>query len=1180
MREYPSLANVLILNLISWKDKTHDAMLYLRRMLCAGFFLTFVLSAHSQPDLETSVPSNFTVSKGTLSISDRHFRLGQKSLRWDWVAGDILHIELSSSETSAINKDLYNWRKGHFEVWVHNETASKDTFEFQFLNNAGIARYRFRFNVNYRGWRRLLRNYSNDMLQSTGDKNVGHTIYLLAPQTGSGSVYLDNLQYMRDNGAKQSDDVMPDLYELAAAKDYITSNFFYKAYYAPPLDKTDNPTAAELAGVALIRQRIKSSGIGVAPTASELSAAISAYNGYNIVVSGNLVKGKIITNPKEIGDMMSTFTRSYVHNNNTDSRDKAINLLKLLIDCGFAGGSGLWVGGGSSGYDQMKFFTSLINADFITDTNLRYELWHWLSWCTGTGLAWEDETNGLFNVDNITTLQDAYFAMFLFSPDDVTAVNDLKRFKAYLEKYLQNQKGTSDGIKVDGTSFHHGTHYNAYMYSMKILVTPILSTLRQTPFQINKQAYDNLVKAAYAESIMSNTIYYANSLTGRHPFETITYYNEPVFSELTYIGGEIQNAEFDPVVSGIHSRMYSYGKKIGGVGAEPFPSGFWQMNYSPLAMYRRDNWAACIKGINNAFWATETYAADNRYGRYQGYGALEILYPSEWPNELKPSGMTATGWDWNKVPGATSIVYPFDSLNLAASITSLEERSMLNFAGGVKFGIPSETAPSDVILQDLHGDYGLYGLNFRQSDLSATHSSSFVFRKSYFCFGRRIVCLGSNINNNRSWRNTITTLFQVTLPATSSAVTVDGSAKTGFPFSQTLSKTSAHWLKDTYGTGYYVLAGNTIQVEKKSQTSPDQSGNGVTTTANYTNAYIDHGAAPKDGNYAYVVIPRTTDAAMTQFASNMSAPSTREFDILQQNASAHIIRENATGVTGYSLFEVNTNLTSNNYIKGNDVPCVAMLRVKDDTMTISVVNPDIHLVNNVSTAVPITIHLYGGWLKAANKPAKYASLISTNSEETLVQFTAADGLPAEIVLKRESVVLPLRSLSLTGRTNEAAHQNELTMKVENDEPATYYLENKAKENGVWQVMDEKQLPGAATEQSYIFYHHNPLPVTNFYRIKWQENAGGWKYSNIAQLKNERVNTVTVAPNPARDFFSVTLKQKPLPSMLWTLADAGGKVVRRGRISDTRTDIAVNEFPAGVYFFSMDNAQSFRIAVIK
>jgi hypothetical protein len=85
---------------------------------------------------------------------------------------------------------------------------------------------------------------------------------------------------------------------------------------------------------------------------------------------------------------------------------------------------------------------------------------------------------------------------------------------------------------------------------------------------------------------------------------------------------------------------------------------------------------------------------------------------------------------------------------------------------------------------------------------------------------------------------------------------------------------------------------------------------------------------------------------------------------------------------------------------------------------------------------------------------------------------------------------------------------------------------------------------------------------------------------MVQLKNRQAGAITVAPNPARDFFSVTLNQKPSQPIPWRLADAGGKVVQKGRIADARTDIEVYALPAGVYFFSMDNVQSFRIAVIK
>jgi len=405
-------------------------------MLCAVLVLTCVSSAYSQPDLESSVPSNFTATKGTLSISDRHFRLGQQSLRWDWVAGDVLQIELSSSETNTINKDLFNWRKEHFEVWVHNETASKDTFEFKFFNDADIDRYRFRFNINYHGWRRLLRNYQNDMQQGSGNRDIGHTIYLLAPQTGSGTIYLDNLQYMRNNGPKQSDDVMPDLYALASPKDYITSDFYYKAYYATSDDETTSPTAEEIKGLDSIRQRARRAGVGVAPSASELSSANTAYSAYNIVVSGNTIKGKIINDPREIGDMLSTFTRSYIHNNNTDSRDKATNLLKLMFDSGIAGGSGLWFGGGNQGYYHMKFFNALINVDAFADEALRNEIRHWLRWCTGVGLGWESDTNGLFNTDDIYTLYDAFLSIALFSNNNADGVNDMRSLKAYFAKFL------------------------------------------------------------------------------------------------------------------------------------------------------------------------------------------------------------------------------------------------------------------------------------------------------------------------------------------------------------------------------------------------------------------------------------------------------------------------------------------------------------------------------------------------------------------------------------------------------------------------------------------------------------------------------------------------------------------------------------------------------------------------
>ncbi|HTN07002.1 polysaccharide lyase family 8 super-sandwich domain-containing protein, partial [Agriterribacter sp.] len=609
------------------------------------------------------------------------------------------------------------------------------------------------------------------------------------------------------------------------------------------------------------------------------------------------------------------------------------------------------------------------------------------------------------------------------------------------------------------------------------------------------------------------------------------------------------------------------------------PSGFWQMNYSPLAMYRRNNWAATIKGINNYFWGTEMTSTENRYGRYQAYGAVEIVYP----DGLAASGLSAEGWDWNKAPGTTTIAMPFSKLNLPDGMSYLAEKNGFNFSGGVKFGTPAPNAPSDVILADLHGDYGMFGLNFKQLAATATHNPSFVFRKSFFCFGNKIVCLGSNISNNDGANKTITTLFQTSLPSATTPTIVDGASKTGVSQSEDLDKANAHWLIDAYKTGYYVLAGNSVHVERQSQTSPDQSGSGATTTANFANAYIDHGNAPASGKYAYVIAPNTSAGDMNSFATDMQSPATRAFDILQQDAAAHIIRENASGVTGFSLFLPNTNLVSNDILKGNDVPCVAVMQVKEDTLRISLVNPDLNLVNNQSTAVPVTLTIYGKWSKTPDIPSRYASVLSSEGMETIIQFNPADGLPAEIgLIKSNEVILPITLLSFSGRSDVPANQNVLHLKIENDnEMMTYYLERQTSGNtAAWNIIDNHSFEATTGNQEFNFYDKNIDAPAYLYRVKWQDGSGLWQYSNIVLLKNNQPGAITIAPNPAKNAFLIRLAQKPKGNVSWALTDAAGKTVKQGRIASATESISVQGLASALYFLHLSTGETIRIAVAR
>lgn len=1152
-----------------------------RGIISLILLLNFAVSK-AQPDLENTIPANYTASKGILSTSDRHYQLGVKSLRWDWKPGDTLTIELSESDKAYINANLWTWALNHFELWAYNETAGKDTFDVKFMNWQGLDQFRFTFNVNYTGWRRMLRSYRHDMLkreikQYDPNYNVDK-IFIIAPSKGNGSLFLDNIQYMRAAEMKQSDYQMPDLYELANSKSF-SSDLYYQIDSLDRSILSTTPTNEELQSLSPIRQKIIERGLQdtYAPSNSDLNSANALYGTYNIITTGDFIKGKHIATPGQIGGMFDVFARSYLKNNNTDSRDKLINLLQLMEDGGLAAGSGTWFAGSYSGYDDTAFYAALLNAYSFIPPTLRTQTWNWLKWSIGIDLGWLDETNGLFDTDNFVVLRDAFWCAVLYSPDDASTIKVLKCFKQYIEKFLKPQKGNTDGMKVDGTGFHHQAHYNAYMYSFAFLLSASLSILQDTPFQIDAEAYYNLRKVVYAQYIMSNKTEYANSLSGRRPFQFEMSFYQRHYTVLANTGGDVLNKPYDPVVAGMYNRVFGNDGQFSGVSAEPFPSGFWQMNYSPVSIYRRDNWAATIKGMNNYFWGSEIYADANRYGRYQSYGAVEVMYPGG----LAASGENALGWDWNKIPGTTAIVYPFDSLRVPPAQDKLEERNVLNFAGGVRFNEPKVAAPSDIVLSSLHGDYGMFGLAFIQPDgLTPTHSSSFVFRKSFFCFGNKIICIGSNIYNNRSWRKTITTLFQNNIPTAATQIVADGIPKSGASMSQDLDKSDPHWLIDGYKTGYYVLGGNTIHVERQSQTSPDQSGSGATSSGLFANAYIDHGNAPLAGKYAYVIAPNTTAVQMEQFTNDMATQSTRPFDIIQQDSSAHVIKENATGVMGFSLFLPNSDLNNNEIVKGNDRPCVLMAQIKNDTLRISLVNPDLNLVNNVSTALPITLTLYGNWIKAAGIPPVYASLISSETTQTSVRFSSADGLPGSITLvKVNDIILPVSLLSFTGYESAEGSRNILDLTIETDENVIYYLERSTSDAGAWTIIDSHSFTGVTGEQKFVFFDANLVSNTNLYRVKRQDASGEWKYSNIVKLNRKQKDAIVVAPNPARDNMYIRFKEKPEKGLNWILIDAAGKIVKYGKFVNANEVIPVSGLAEGNYFLKLDSEENIKVSVL-
>ena len=110
--------------------------------------------AFAQQDLETSMPTNWATSSGTLAISDHHSKLGSQSLRWDWTGSGIITVSCPGISSANI-KDFH---KNTCDLWVWNSTAmpgGKLRVEFR---NGSTAQYWFGFQLDYTGWRRAVRS--------------------------------------------------------------------------------------------------------------------------------------------------------------------------------------------------------------------------------------------------------------------------------------------------------------------------------------------------------------------------------------------------------------------------------------------------------------------------------------------------------------------------------------------------------------------------------------------------------------------------------------------------------------------------------------------------------------------------------------------------------------------------------------------------------------------------------------------------------------------------------------------------------------------------------------------------------------------------------------------------------------------------------------------------------------
>lgn len=745
---------------------------------------------------------------------------------------------------------------------------------------------------------------------------------------------------------------------------------------------------------------------GSAPSASSLNSAISSYNNLNINISGNTITGNQVTSFNQV-TFINTFSDYLKFNpNDTAIREKVRNTIWWVYQNVCTNTLPPDLGGYTFRHFGRKAAFCL---EYLDDTDKQRFLYI-LEKNTGNwNVLWKSQlADGTFDSDVIYTYLDLLIpTLKCFSTQD-EQYRYLLTLKRYISRYVSEYTdGTKDGVKPDGCGYHHWNNYEAYMYSYNTVVAA-MKMLGTTRFQLDPSAYLGFRDAVWHKLfIASDSDMVPLAMTGRSGNWDEINISKNSVKDLAILGGQILGlTTADPVLAGIYNRKYGTEPSFNYSTAAPFETGFYQMNHANAAVFRTKNTVVINKGFNNQLWGSEIYPTVNRYGRYQSYGAMSIVYPGD----RNANGFNNTRWDWNYNPGATTKVLPWTKL--IAGWKRIDEVTSKRFAGSLEFNLKNNG-----ILNKVYGTYGIFAMDFQErrnlgwSGVTApdTHDSSFTFKKSSFFFDDVIICLASDINNTDSEHSTVTTLYQnSTAPGD---VVINNNPYTVTGATTSYSAAQDNWVLDNFGTGYYIASGSgDLKVQRKDQQTPshDQTDPGILNpAAQAAIGYINHGTAPSGSGYEYVVVPNTTAGNMQSLAASFQTATTKPYEVLNKTGSSHIIKHKDTGTYGLVLFQPDSAVPGNTNIAANDFPCLIMYQpnAANTQMKLSLANPDLGLPGDRSfepfQVKTIRITLKGNWKLTA--PNSSVTFISSDGNISVYDFKTYQGLPIEVSFKMNTL---------------------------------------------------------------------------------------------------------------------------------------------------------------------------------
>jgi len=828
----------------------------------------------------------WSIDKGHLEVSDAKYKLGKKSLKIEWKSGAVIRI-IESDELANASKS----KNGGIATWIYNEYPTEKSIILSFVDENNKEVCNQSFNLNFKGWRCLWSKFQEDM--GMKQKTIIHSLQIKMPDSKDGGViYLDCLSFTPNVSWQKMSDAQYEIYR----KDFsLVSDFIGYRRSEPDLSKIV-VTDENAKGVSEIKDRLTHWYLGGNDVKANPLITIREKEEREYISKGvSLSKNIRIRYDKEgapagdglfplytrgvmDGQKVSTFmdinknvllplTLDYFKNGNKESLEKAIYIYDWFNDQGWADGSAL----GTLCFEKLRsagyFHSFFLLKDKLSDHQLNREL-NTMRWLTAFGKCYQEPEHTGEVADNLRALAIPKLIYALSLTDSKEQQAALSAFSAYMNNSLSFGPGYFGTIKADYSGYHHRGAYNSAYYPHALYAASLVAyLLHDTPYALSDNSLYNLKQALLTFRFFSAGLDVPAGTVGRFPQgQTILQELLPAFAYVAYSyktpDHELSAAfmrlinkhrsQVDKFVADVNSTL-TYTSSVGetelmtrlmqeNIKEEPAPTGSLFMPYSGLMVIKKADYHFNIKGFSKYIWDYESSNDENLYGRYISYGQVEFF---NLKNNAKSFNVSNQHFDWNYISGTTSKVLPHDVLkDKNNKHRNFSDESFLCGVSG--------------------GNDGTAMFSFRLHDTS--FDPTFRANKSVFAFNDILLCLGSDICNDDTKHNTVTTICQS--PSSEKKARIE-------------SFNSGHLIYDDSGMLYAVKNGTTLIIGNEA----------------FDITYLDHGKAPKGSDYHYYIVANNDEKTAKTLLSEDSP-----VNIIRQNNDAHIVRINKTGHVYAAIF--------------------------------------------------------------------------------------------------------------------------------------------------------------------------------------------------------------------------------------------------------------------------------------